>query len=185
MGPLGEGSAGDGVKQITNSSLGFYAPAWSGDERYLYAFQAVGGNQIFRIHAQGGSAEPLFEGESPMTTKDGHAILYGKMGHLGVFSRSLDGDPADNPEEKLVDDYIPGADLSPVQDGFYYTSWNGAGKPRAVRFYSYVQKKALNVAMLPDLIPNPADLAVSPDRRRLVYTQFSGLGTDLTLIEFH
>jgi hypothetical protein len=141
---------------------------------------------LFEYFDHSGSLpEPLFEGFTGITTTEGHRILYGKIeGHLGVFARSLDGDPAANPEEKLVDDYTPGDDLNPFQDGFYYISWNGEGKPRPVRFYSYTQRKAMNVFPLRDL-PSPQDLAVSPDRRRLVYSQFSGLGTDLTLIEFH
>ena len=136
------------------------------------------------MRVDGGLPEPLFEGNIAITSTDGRRILYGKIGHLGVFARSLDGDPGANPEEKLVDDYTPGDDLNPFQDGFYYISWNGEGKPRAVRFYSYTQEKAINVFPLPDL-PSPQDLAVSTDRRRLVYSLFSGIGTDLALIEFH
>jgi len=36
----------------------------------------------------------------------------------------------------------------------------------------------------PEHAADTPGLAVSPDRRRLMYTQFPGTGTDLTLIEF-
>jgi Tol biopolymer transport system component/DNA-binding winged helix-turn-helix (wHTH) protein len=180
----GDGKPGDAVRKITDSAFGFYSPTWSTDGKYIYANRATGA-RIFRIPAEGGTPEDLFEGAVGMVTTDGHGIVYAKIGHLGIFMRSLDGDAATNSEEKLVDDYRPpGADLNPVSDGVYYISWNGTGKPRAVRFYNYAQKKAVDVAPLPGRIPDTPGLAVTPDRRRIVYSVFTETGKDLTLIEF-
>jgi eukaryotic-like serine/threonine-protein kinase len=179
------GKGSEAVMQITNSAFGFIVPSWSANQQYLYVSRIVGGSRTFRIPAKGGTPEDLFEGSGDWVTRDGGKIIYFKVGHPGIFSRSLDGDPSTNAEEKLVEDYkAPGADLNPFPDGLYYISWNGDGKPRAVRFYSYSQRKSVDVVALRGLLGSPADLAVSPDRRRLVYDQFSGMGTDLTLIEF-
>jgi Tol biopolymer transport system component/DNA-binding winged helix-turn-helix (wHTH) protein len=171
--------------KITDSAFGFYSPTWSADGKYIYANRANGGARIFRIAVEGGTPEDLFEGVSARVTPDGRKIVYGKNGHLGMFSRSLDTDPATSPEEKLVDDYRPpGQDLNPVADGIYYIGWDGAGKPRIARFYSYARKKSADVALLPGRIPDVPGLSVSPDRRRIVYSQFTATGSDLTLIEF-
>ena len=185
-GLAGDGKPGDAVRQITDSEFGFYAPTWSADGKYFYADRASGGARIFRIPVEGGTPEDLFEGAVSRVTADGHGIVYGKIGRLGIFMRSLDGDPATNSEAKLVDDYRPpGNDLNPVSDGVYYVSWNGSGKPRAVRFYSYAQKTAVDVAALPGRIPDTNGTAQRRrDRRRLVYSVLTGTGRDLTLIEF-
>jgi hypothetical protein len=61
-------------------------------------------------------------GDIAMETPDGKRILYSKINEFGIFSRSLEGDPAKNPEERIVDDYTPlGGGYDPVWDGFFYT----------------------------------------------------------------
>jgi len=173
------------TKKITDSAVGFSMDSWSADGKYLYVNRATGGARIFRVPVDGGPPEDLFEGATGMVTSDGHSIVYGKLGRSGLFQRSLDGDPATNAEEKLVDDYrAPGVDLNPFPEGVYYMSWNGEGKPRAVRFYSYANKKSMDIISISGTFRTPVGLAVSPDRRRLVYNLLSGTGTDLTLIEF-
>lgn len=84
-----------------------------------------------------------------------------------------------------MDDYKPpGDDLNPFPDGVYYISWNGDGQRRSIRFYSYAQKKSVDIFVLPGPVGSPQDLAVSPDRLQMVYHQLSSLGTDLSVIEF-
>ncbi len=173
------------TKQVTDAAFGAVSPSWSADGKYLYFSRIVGGSRFLRIPVQGGPLEDLFEGSGGVVTPDGHGVIYFKVGRPGIFYRSLDGDPAANPEQKLVDDYkAPGDDLNPFSDGVYYISWNGDGKPRAVRFYSYARKKSTDVFVLPGAVGSPQDLTISPDRRRMVYHQLSGLGTDLSMVEF-
>jgi hypothetical protein len=178
------GQQGKGAKQITNANFGAISPIWSVDGTFLY-FSRIAGSSIFRIPAAGGPIEEVFDGSGGMLTPDGHKLVYFKVGHTGIFSRSLDGDPATNPEEKLVDDYKPpGDDLNPFPDGVYYINWNGDGQRRSIRFYSYAQKKSVDIFVLPGPVGSPQDLTVSPDRLQMVYHQLSGLGTDLSMIEF-
>ncbi len=182
----GGGQADDGVKKITDSAFGFFMHTWSGDGKYVYVNGATAAGGVFRVPVDGGLPEPQnFDAGPSVVTPDGHSLVYGKINRPGLFRRSLDGGPENNPEEKLVDDYMaPGNDLNAFADGVYYISWNGESKPRAIRFYSYAQKQSVDILSLSGVIPTPADLAVTPDRRRLVYKLLSGLGTELTLIEF-
>ena len=150
------GDTGSQIQKVSDSAFGFLAPAWSPDEKYLYVSRMTGGNRTFRIPANGGEPKDLFEGAGAVAAPDGHHVIYAKIGHLGIFSRSLDGDPTTNSEEKLVDDYRPpGSDLSPFRDGFYYVGWYGEGKPRRIRFYSYVQKRSVDVAVVPGPMGSP------------------------------
>lgn len=170
--------------QLTNAAFGGVSPSWSPDEKYIYFSRIVGGDRMFRIPAEGGPMEDLFEASGGTVAPDGRSIVYFKENRRGIFSRSLAGDPASNPEVKLVDDYkAPGDDLNPFADGVYYISWNGDGHRRAVRFYNYALKTSVDVFELPGPVATPPDLAVSPDRRRLIYHQLSAVGTQLSLID--
>ncbi len=179
------GDPPDDPKMITDSEFGFYSPAWSADGRYVFADRTTGGNRIFRIPVAGGQPEELLEGATSMVTPDGQRIVYAKIGHAGIFSRSLVGDVVTNPEEKLADDYRPpGADLNPVSDGLYYIGWSGPNIPRPIRFYSYAKRKSVDVYLPPGRIPDSPALTVSPDRRRLIYAQLAATVKNLTLLEF-
>jgi hypothetical protein len=110
---------------------------------------------------------------------------YSGAGRTQVFSRSLDGDPGTNPEEKLVDDYrAPGDDLNPFPDGVYYVSWNADSRGALSASAITHGKNQPIVLLLPGPVGSPQDLAVSPNRQRMVYHELSGLGTDLSVIEF-
>jgi len=177
------GDRAPAVRQITDASFGFFSPEWSMDGKYLYADKASGTARCFRIPVDGGAPEDLFEGVTPVVTADGRRILFAKIGHRGVFLRALEGDPATNSEERLVEDYCPpGMDLNPVRDGFYYFGCDQAGRRNAVRFYSFERKTSVDVTVASGAGYSQG-LAIAPDRSRLVYEQFTGSGSDLTLIE--
>jgi Tol biopolymer transport system component len=171
--------------QLTNAAFGAVAPTWSTDGKYIYFSRIAGSSRMFRIPARSGPVEDLFEASGGIVTPDGHRIIYFKESQVGLFSRSLDGDPASNPEVKLLDDYkAPGDDLNPFAEGVYYISWNGDARRRAIRFYNYSLKKSVDIFALPGPIGIPQDLAVSPDRLRLIYHQLSRTGADLSVIDF-
>ena len=84
----------------------------------------------------------------------------------GIYWRALEGDPAKNPEERIVDDYTraPGAGFVPVDNGFFYVGYTAEGKPRAFKFYDSVRRRATEIG--PFL---GGALAVTPDQRQLFY----------------
>ena len=174
---------------VTSEAVGYYTPSWSGDEKYLYASRAET-DEVYRIPIAGGDALRLFEGAACKVAPDGSKIYYGKINHAGLFARSLAGDPAGNPEERLVDDYIaPGDDLTIFPDGIYYTS-HEKGAPveqfNRIRFYSFSRRTSVDVLETPNaggpgVVPG---VTVSADRRSLVYTALSQRGGDLLLIDF-
>ena len=145
---------GSQPRVVSESTVGYFAPSWSGDEKYLYA-DWVGRDMIVRIPTSGGPALPMFTGVSCKVSVDGSNIYFSKVGHSGLFSRSLRGDPVSNPEEKLVDDYMsPGADLNIFPDGIYYVSRSKA-TPQVIRFYNFAHRRSVDVLRLRD-VPGPA-----------------------------
>ncbi|MDR0779819.1 MAG: hypothetical protein LBF16_03865, partial [Pseudomonadales bacterium] len=126
----------------------------------------------------------LFRGELAIETTDGSKLLYTKLGEFGIFARSLAGDPAQNPEERLVDDYTPLlGSIVPVADGFFYLGLTRIGQPRAFRFFDYATRTAKDVAVAAPSVN--IGMTVSPDGRELLYAANAiESGTDLMLIEF-
>jgi serine/threonine protein kinase len=177
--------AGDGTRQISNSPAGLYSPVWSADGKYLYVHQAE--KRIQRIPSTGGEPEDLCEGDTPMVATGGHRLFYSKVGHRGIYSRSLDGDIGGNPEERVVEDYLPpGSNINPFEDGFYYISRNPTGVASAIRFFRYSDSRSIDIYPLPDAAKNAAiyNLAVSRDREHLIYQQVGGDFSGFTMVQF-
>jgi hypothetical protein len=96
----------------------------------------------------------------------------------------LAGVPADNPEERLVDDYIPSlGGIAPMSDGFFYLGVGPDGRPRAFRFFDYASGAARDVAPAPR--STSFGLTVAPNGRELLYSaDATEAGGDLVLLEF-
>jgi hypothetical protein len=157
---------------------------WSADGRYVYSMDVGTINYILRIRVADGVRERLFEGDTAIESADGRRLLYAKSSERGVFSRALAGVPADNPEKKLVNDYVPSlGGIAPVTDGFFYLGCGADGRPHAFRFFDYASGVARDIAPAPR--STGIGLTVAPDGRELLYSSdASESGGDLVLLEF-
>jgi len=172
-------------RQITKSPLGFVGPSWMMDGQHLLAWQVVNGQgQVFRIRVADGQAEQLFEGCVPVPTPDGKRILYAKTREPGIFARELAGDPARNPEERLVGDFEMGyGGMLPVPNGIYYLSFSPQGRPKAFRYFDYRMRRANDIAPAPPVLQY--GLTVSPNQSELLYSTTNDVSSDdLELLEF-
>ena len=175
----------DGVtRQVTDSSPGFTAPSWSMDGQTIYTNAVQSGeNNIYSVSATDGTPRLLWEGTDPIEAPGRRLLIYDKEDKPGIYARSLDGDPAKNPERLLVTDFMttPRGGFYPVDDGIYYSSYDLGGVIRAFRFYSFDSGKSVDIA------PAPASLnsgiTVTPDRTRLAYSTRSSGNEDLVWIE--
>jgi len=163
--------------------------SWSSDGQYLYGDVPTGG-KIIRVRIADGHQEPLFDGDMPVETTDGQHLLYSKTDGSCVYMRSLDGDPAKNPEECVASDYTRarGGGFVPVNSGFFYVGHTPDGKPRALRFYDAVQRRAHDIESLTPFIGGGrgrAGWSVSLDQRQFAYvTTEASSGSDLYQVEF-
>jgi dipeptidyl aminopeptidase/acylaminoacyl peptidase len=158
---------------------------WSADGRYLYVGDFGKIDNVARLSVPGGKRERLFEGVLAAETVDGKRLLYAKNDEPGLFARSLQGDLAHNPEEKLVDDFIIGplGAYIPTQGGVYYLGYTPEGKPRAFRFYDDSSHSAHDVMPAPRGVS--LGLTVSPDGRELLYSaDQQNAGADIALFDF-
>jgi Tol biopolymer transport system component/DNA-binding winged helix-turn-helix (wHTH) protein len=162
-------------------------PSFSLDGKYLYGDAPTGG-RIIRIRIADGHEEQLFDGDLPVETTDGKRLLYAKTDGSCVYARSLEGDPAKNPEECIADDYTRarGGGFVPVDGGFYYVSYTPEGKPRGFKFYDDVQHRATDIAPVTRFqVGGGWSWSVSRDQRQFAYeASDASSGFDLVLIEF-
>jgi dipeptidyl aminopeptidase/acylaminoacyl peptidase len=172
-------------QQITHDNPGLALATWSNDGRFLYASTLVGGIAVtHRFAPKGGRIERLWEGALARESADSKYVLYWKANTPGIFRRSLIGDVARNPEELLVPDFWPNNQLggyAPVADGIYYVSGDAIGRPGPFRFFDYATRKSMDVApAVPGLLRG---FAVSPDRRRFLFSASAEVGGDLLSLE--
>jgi hypothetical protein len=154
------------------------------DGRTLYADALEHGkNRTYAIPVTGGVPLFLFEGSEAIEVPSRKLLIYNKQDQSGIYTRSLAGDVAKNPEHLLVADYqAPWGGFYPVDDGIYYVGDSPIGLPRVCRFYSFDTGKSVDVAPLPTNLD--LGLTVTPDRTRLAYSTKSLGSEDLVQIDF-
>ena len=158
---------------------------WSADGRYVYVGDFGKVDYVARMRVPGGKRERLFEGNLAAETPDGKRLVYAKPTEPGLFARSLQGDVARNPEEKLVDDFIvaPLVAYIPTNGGIYYLGYTPEGKPRAFRYNDYSSRSVHDVMRAPRGVS--LGLTVSPDERELLYAaDQENAGEDIALFDF-
>ncbi len=172
-------------RQITHQKPGLAVASWSNDGRFVYASTLVGGTALtYRIPAEGGPLVRLWEGALLRESVDGRYILYWKTTTSGIFRRSLQGDPAKNPEELLIPGFWPNNQLggyAPVAGGIYYVGGDAQGRPGPFRYFDYATNKSIDVA--PAAPGLARGFAVSPDRRRMLFAAAAEIGGDLLSLE--
>ena len=161
---------------------GGYTASWSVDGRYVYVGRPGTQSRTVRVSVANGQPEDLFEGDGAVETADGRQVLYSKSGKWGIFARSLDGSPGDNPERPLVDDYTPArAAIVPTAGGFYYLSHSRDSEPRAFEFFDFDSQTKHDVGPAPARID--VGMTLSPNGKELVYPA-PALDDDFDLAEF-
>ena len=165
-------------------------PSWSRDGRWIYFDSArEGEQQVWRMPANGGEATQVTRdgGNAPLESPDGKFLYYTKS----LFNTSLwripvgGGQPA-----KVLDGLRTYQDLAVVDGGLYFvSSQSGAAssslqflssETSSIQFLSFETHKVWPVAKFDKFVP---DLAVSPDGRWILYSQFEQAGSELMLVE--
>jgi Tol biopolymer transport system component len=102
---LDENGAAVAVRKVAQTqSFGLVGASWSADGEYLFTMAVNKTPQrVMRARVRDGELEDLFDGATPVVAPDGRRVFYRKgLGVSPLFSRSLDGDIANNPDEQIV-----------------------------------------------------------------------------------
>jgi Tol biopolymer transport system component len=179
---------GGGVpRRITIEPSDDSVPSWSRDGRYLYfASNRTGDQQIWKVPAEGGSEVQITMqgGFTAFESADGTALYYSRYPVAsGVWRVPVQGGP-----EVLVLDQ-PGAGIfgqwSLLADGIYFVKQE-AEEASEIGFFSFATQRTTQVVELHQGWGFLSGLAVSPDRRCILYTHQDPISSDIMLVEnFH
>jgi Tol biopolymer transport system component/DNA-binding winged helix-turn-helix (wHTH) protein len=160
-------------------------PSWSRDGQWIYfASPRTGRSEVWKVPAAGGQAVQITKrgGFAAFELQDGKSLYYAKgMNIAGLWSVAVNGG-----EEAPVLDF-PKASFwgywALVETGIYFVNTEARPQP-ALQFLSFAARRVVHVATL-DRKPVPfvSGIAVSPDGRRILYTQEDHRSSDIMLVE--
>ena len=176
-------SAGGPPRRLTSDPANEVVPSWSQDGRWLY-FASHAGNdwEVSKMPSTGGPSVQVTHqgGFAAFESPDGKFLYYAK----GLTIPGLWRVPAaGGKEEEIVGSLEAGywGYWTVVENGIYYLDTNA--KPKIV-FLDLTTRRATPVF---DLENPPAreapGLAVSSDRKTILYTQLDGLNSEIMLVD--
>jgi len=169
-------------RRLTTHPAGDNWPYWSRDGQSLYFKSNRGGqSEIWKMPATGGEAVQitLHGGDVPQESPDGRFVYYEK----GYPSQcSVWKVPAAGGEEVMVlDSTHPEAGWTVGEQGIYFFTPQDAKGRSDICLYRFATGQTSRILT----IERDAyyRIAVSPDERTILYTQFDQAGSDLMLVE--
>jgi dipeptidyl aminopeptidase/acylaminoacyl peptidase len=184
---LDENGAAVAVRKVAQTqSFGLVGASWSADGEYLYTM-AVNKTPArvmrARVRVRDGELEDLFDGATPVVAPDGRRVFYRKGLRVSpLFSRSLDGDIANNPEEPIVPGCVMAFGIVPTARGISYVACDQRADPVALGYFEFSTRRSFDLGP-PPLGEQPI-LTVSSDGRRLVYATTLPEIDELTRVTF-
>jgi Tol biopolymer transport system component/DNA-binding winged helix-turn-helix (wHTH) protein len=170
-------------RRLTTEPSNEVVPSWSRDGRWIYfASDRTGGWEVWKMPSPGGSAVQVTRhgGFAGFESPDGRFFYYAK----GLTIPGLWRIPTDGGDEvELIGSLEAGywGYWAVVENGIYYL--DTATKP-GIAFFDITTHR---VTRLFDLENRPArqapGLAVSPDKRTILYTQLDATDSDIILVE--
>jgi Tol biopolymer transport system component/DNA-binding winged helix-turn-helix (wHTH) protein len=177
------GSEGGSPRRLISEPSGDVVPSWSRDGRWIYfASHRSGRGEVWKMPSTGGPAVQVTRhgGYAAMESPDGKFLYYAK----GLNVPGLWRIPTDGGEEiEVISSLEPGywGYWAVVDDGIYYL--DTTAKP-GIAFFNLTTHRSTRAF---DLENRPAreapGLAISSDKRTILYTQLDALNSDIILVE--
>jgi Tol biopolymer transport system component/serine/threonine protein kinase len=179
---------GGRLRRLTTEPSEEFVPSFSRDGKWVYfCSNRSAPIQIWKMPADGGNEVQVTRGggfdntESP----DGKYLYYGKQrGKPGIWRVPVAG----GEEELVVDHHRAGfwRQWAVSEHGIFFATEETSGHA-VIEFYSFATGKVSLIMSLEKGLPDTiSGLCVSPDGRRLVWTQLDQISSDITLMNhFH
>jgi Tol biopolymer transport system component len=177
-------SRGGQPRRLTNEPSHEVLPSWSRDGRWLYfASDRTGDWEVWKIPSTGEPAAQVTHhgGFAAVESPDGRFMYYAK----GLTVPGLWRIPTEGGEESEVIGALEAGYWgywAVVEDGIYYLDTTTT-KP-GIAFFDFTTRRTTRVFDLQNpparLVPG---LAISPDRKTILYTQLDALNSDIMLVE--
>jgi Tol biopolymer transport system component/DNA-binding winged helix-turn-helix (wHTH) protein len=176
-------SQGGAPRNLTSAPSNENVPSWSRDGRWIYfASNRTGTGQIWKMPSIGGPAVQVTRrgGFAAFESPDGRFLYYAK----GLTAPGLWRIPTNGGEEVEIISSLEAGYWGywvVVENGIYYL--DTTGKP-GINFFDLATHRITPVF---DLENRPAreapGLAISPDKKTILYTQLDALNSDILLVE--
>ena len=154
--------------------------SWSRDGRWIYfTSNRTGNEQVWKVAAAGGAPVQVTSGggEGPMESPDGKTLFYVKRsGGDGLWKMAVEG----GTEIQIVP-AVYRVNYAVTEKGIYFTPPNGREGTSSVRFYSFATGATTEIVKVSKSLD--LGLGVSPDEKRLIYSQIDQTGSNLMLVE--
>jgi Tol biopolymer transport system component len=174
-------ASGGQPRRLTGGNSHNCMAIYSADGASIYfASNREDGFQLWRMPANGG--EPV-----RITRRGGHAVKESPDGRTLYYTKdhgavsSLWSVPSQGGEELQVAGVVVADAFSPAGSGVYYIGWSAAGRRASIEHLS-TARAASTLLRLPEGVA-ARGLAISPDRRVLLYAMDVGVTTDLMLAD--
>lgn len=161
----------------------FVAPRWSHDGKWIYASSGMANEaRMWKISPSDGSAAEIAHADAalPQDSPDGRFIYYIKW-PAGIWRVPATG----GAEEAVVPEFQPQMmnHWQVMDDGIFFIN-NNASPYATIEFLNFVTRKR---QILSSLSGTPTTfnggLTVSPDRKKIVYSQDSRSASEIMLVE--
>jgi Tol biopolymer transport system component len=172
-------------QRITSETSDDVVPSWSKDGRWIYfASNPTGRHEVWKVPAAGGSAVQVTKrgGFAAFESNDGRFVYYSKGFDVdGLWRVAVNG----GEEVRVLESPKAGfwGYWALVETGIYFVNTESVPQP-ALQFLSFAGRGVVPVAKL-DRKPVPYEpgIAVSPDGKRILYTQEDHRSSDIMLVE--
>jgi eukaryotic-like serine/threonine-protein kinase len=175
-------AAGGQPRRVTPPEDDAHIPSWSRDGSWIYCTSNRSGrSEIWRVPAAGGASTQITDNGGYVASEswDGKGIYYLKnvvYAAQPLYERSLAGGT-----EWQVLDSVYARSFLVVEDGIYYIAGADDKGTYPLRFLDFATGKSRELTKL-DSSPT-IGLAVSPDRKTVLFSAFKPINRDLWLIE--
>jgi Tol biopolymer transport system component len=180
------GSNGGAPRQLTSSPAEDVVPSWSRDGAWIYfASNRTGAWQVWRTPAKGGTDEQVTRlgGFAAFVSPDGQYLYYAKgRNAAGLWRKRM----PDGAEEAVIEQLKPGywGYWAVSEDGIYFADEPAASATRGIYFRDFATRQIRQVSKIEKMLAvTDSGIALSPDRRHLLYTQVDQSGSDILMLD--
>jgi Tol biopolymer transport system component len=176
---------GGQARRLTTDPSEDIVPSWSHDGQWIYFCSSRSGSlQIWKMPAAGGPAIQITKqgGFDNVESPDGRFLYYAKgRGVPGIWRVPVKG----GAEVPVLDHRQAGylRHWAVVERGIYFATAEDPVHP-LIEFFNFATGQITPVARIEKQIPTGlSGLAVSPEERKLIYSQNDQIGGDIMLLE--
>ena len=180
------GSYGGPPRRMTTSPAEDVVPSWSRDGAWIYfASNRTGAWEVWRVASAGGTEEQVTRlgGFAAFPSVDGNYLYYAKgRSEPGLWRKRL----PNGPEEAVLEQLKPGywGYWAVSEDGIYFADEPGTPATRGIYFCDFATRSIRQVLKIEKMLAvTDSGLALSPDRRHLLYTQVDQSGSDILMLD--